>query len=172
MTLESIYYIGQTVAVVAILASLVFVGMQVRQSNRAADQANDLARTELTLSVLNDVTDFSDRFIASTELASLRLKIMNDDKTLSDEEQVQAYYLIYKLISIYEKAYRLHCRNLIETETYVGLTRILPTWDGPKFRRWWERNKVIYGPTFIAEIDRLLAEHSPDPLSNSQGNPS
>ncbi|PHS22314.1 MAG: hypothetical protein COA84_12865, partial [Robiginitomaculum sp.] len=96
MTLESIYYIGQTVAVVAILASLVFVGMQVRQSNRAADQANDLARTELTLSVLNDVTDFSDRFIASTELASLRLKIMNDDKTLSDEEQVQAYYLIYK----------------------------------------------------------------------------
>ncbi len=169
MTLESIYFISQIVAVVAILASVVFVGLQIRQSNQAAGQANDLARAELTLIVLNEATAFSDRFIASTELASLRLKIMNDDKTLSDEEQVQAYYLIYKLISIYEKAYRLHCRNLIETETYVGLTRVLPTWDGPKFRRWWERNKVIYGPTFIAEIDRILAESSLNPVSQPQG---
>ncbi|PHS29230.1 MAG: hypothetical protein COA85_01730, partial [Robiginitomaculum sp.] len=91
------------------------------------------------------------------------------DKTLSDEEQVQAYYLIYKLMSIYEKAYRLHCRNLIETETYVGLSYILPTWDGPKFRRWWERNKGTYGPDFVAEIDRILAESSLNPVSQLQG---
>ena len=34
MTLENIYYIGQTLAVMAILASLIFVGFQVRQNAR------------------------------------------------------------------------------------------------------------------------------------------
>jgi hypothetical protein len=36
MDLESIYYVGQTIAVAAILGSLVFVGFQVRQSNKDA----------------------------------------------------------------------------------------------------------------------------------------
>jgi hypothetical protein len=36
MDLESVYYVGQTIAVVAILCSLVFVGFQVRQSNKDA----------------------------------------------------------------------------------------------------------------------------------------
>jgi len=36
MTLESIYYIGQTIAVLAILISLIFVGIQMRDGNRLA----------------------------------------------------------------------------------------------------------------------------------------
>lgn len=35
MTLESIYYVGQTIAVVALLASLVFVGFQVHLNTKA-----------------------------------------------------------------------------------------------------------------------------------------
>jgi hypothetical protein len=39
MTLESIYFISQIVAVIAILASLIFVGLQVRQSTAATKAA-------------------------------------------------------------------------------------------------------------------------------------
>ncbi|MBL4618243.1 MAG: hypothetical protein JKY46_11160 [Robiginitomaculum sp.] len=35
MTLESIYFISQIVAVIVILASLIFVGLQIRQNNKA-----------------------------------------------------------------------------------------------------------------------------------------
>jgi len=40
MTLENIYYVGQTVAVVAILGSLVFLAIQNRQSQQQMDRAN------------------------------------------------------------------------------------------------------------------------------------
>ena len=39
MSLEAIYYVGQTIAVVMIFASLLFVGIQVRQANRATQLA-------------------------------------------------------------------------------------------------------------------------------------
>ena len=39
MTLEAIYYISQIVAVFAVIASLVFVGLQVRDSSRAVRAA-------------------------------------------------------------------------------------------------------------------------------------
>jgi len=39
MTLESIYYIGQTVAVIGILASLIFVGVQIRQNTEQSKAA-------------------------------------------------------------------------------------------------------------------------------------
>jgi len=39
MTLETIYYIGQTVAVIGILASLIFVGIQIRQNTEQSKAA-------------------------------------------------------------------------------------------------------------------------------------
>ena len=40
MLLENIYYIGQTVAVIMIFASLIFVGVQLRQSRRATQMVS------------------------------------------------------------------------------------------------------------------------------------
>lgn len=61
MSLESIYYVGQTIAVVAILASLVFVGIQVKQSSRAQRQANEQAIAD---SVSESNTQFMSVFMA------------------------------------------------------------------------------------------------------------
>ena len=46
MTLEAIYYIGQTIAVAAILVSLVFVGVQIRQNTKATKAASHHAITD------------------------------------------------------------------------------------------------------------------------------
>ena len=39
MTLETIYYIGQTIAVLAILVSLIFLAFQGRQTQKQIEQA-------------------------------------------------------------------------------------------------------------------------------------
>ena len=41
MTLEALYYISQIVAVAAVLASLIFVGIQIRQNTEQAKRNED-----------------------------------------------------------------------------------------------------------------------------------
>ena len=58
MSLETIYYVGQTVSVVAIIASLVFVGLQIRQNTHAQLSSSDMASNDgnrdLMLALLKD----------------------------------------------------------------------------------------------------------------------
>jgi hypothetical protein len=55
MTLEEIYYIGQTIAVVLILVSIIFVGLQVRQNTAATraalhrDDFSDVERSRIAI---------------------------------------------------------------------------------------------------------------------------
>ena len=66
MNLESIYYVGQTVAVAAILASLFAIWFQMRQSQkmeRAAAQRELLWRVSEWSRQINNVSETSDNFI-------------------------------------------------------------------------------------------------------------
>ena len=47
MTLETLYYVSQIVAVLAILGSLVFVGVQIRQNTKQAEEAERVARGQV-----------------------------------------------------------------------------------------------------------------------------
>jgi hypothetical protein len=58
MSLETVYYVGQTVAVVTIIVSLVFVGLQIRQNTRAqllsSDMASNDGNREIMLELFKD----------------------------------------------------------------------------------------------------------------------
>ena len=70
MTLESIYYIGQTVAVIAIVVSLIFVGLQVRMAYEQTRQSNELARQETSrTNIITFITE-QQRLFATPEDAA------------------------------------------------------------------------------------------------------
>ena len=81
MSLEEIYYIGQTVAVVAILASLVGIFVQQRQANRIAQVQNIK---------LFDVYGGAMRAIMeNSELAEAFRKVMFDDVPITPVERTR-----------------------------------------------------------------------------------
>lgn len=57
MSLENIYYIGQTIAVAAIIASLLFVGFQVRQNTRHARAQIQSARVDRLMAQMIGFSD-------------------------------------------------------------------------------------------------------------------
>ena len=61
MTLETIYYIGQTIAVFALVASLIFVGVQIRDNSRAVKDQNRWNR-------IAEVNETARSLIANPEL--------------------------------------------------------------------------------------------------------
>lgn len=91
MTLESIYYIGQTVAVIAIVISLVFVGLQVRHSKQQTERANIIARTELSKNSLDFFLTTWGQYFATPDDAAFMQKALYTTEPLSEAEQVMFY---------------------------------------------------------------------------------
>jgi len=78
MTLESIYYIGQMLAVIAILASLIAIYYQIRQTNR-------ISRYNSTNSLIGQWDRLNELLVTHRDL---RL-VLNKTKPLSEEETAQ-----------------------------------------------------------------------------------
>ena len=88
MTLEAIYFIGQTVAAFAIVGSLIFVGLQSRQASKASELA--------TLQVMQERFDGVRRLlVADKELVDLYDRGMRDPAQLEEDELVRLRLMFF-----------------------------------------------------------------------------
>lgn len=153
MTLENIYYIGQTVAVIVIVATLFAILYQGWQTNK-------IARSEMTLSswIQSGQTHYS--LVDSPEKAEFMQRALFGEAALTDAEKLRFGNLMGLAIGTHEGAYMLMQRGLIEHAAYSrseGITRLYM--QSPRVRKWWRtRREYSYDPNFRALIDKIAGE--------------
>ncbi len=151
MPLETIYYVGQTVAVVAILMSLIFVAYQTRQTSR-------LARMELTRSLLAEARYFGDTLATSSEMSKFIFDSRNATETLQPREffGLAMYYASW--FTTVESAFRIHKQNLMDHGVYEHIRVTTKVMDCVNMRTWWQMAKSSYPADFAYDVDQALAE--------------
>lgn len=82
MTLENIYYVGQTIAVFAVLISLIVIGVQMRQANR-------LAKLETTRMIWADAMEILRMQSADPEKADFLQRALFAGEKITDAEKVR-----------------------------------------------------------------------------------
>ena len=94
------YYanLAEIVGTAAIVVSLIYVAVQIRQSTRA---------TKLTTAqnVTHDLRESLGIIAGSTEMASIHLRAMQDIESLSPEEKHRFYIWLNNNYRMYENAY-------------------------------------------------------------------
>ncbi|PHR60000.1 MAG: hypothetical protein COA47_08085 [Robiginitomaculum sp.] len=160
MTLESIYYIGQTVAVVAILASLAAVFIQMRQISKQTRQANRLARADLTLNVWMQTGATNLSMADTPEKADFLYRALIENEPLSGPERLRFRYVMAISLGSHEAGFNLHRRGLIEEATYFQMEALTSSYmQNPAARIWWRQYRVKRSdPAYIALIDRMVSE--------------
>lgn len=140
MTLESIYYVGQTVAVVALLASLVFVGLQVRHARQQTEQANKLARADMSLASSMKILGFTNDWYATEESASFMTRVLKTDTALSVTDKHRFGVRLVTMFTAIEVVDMLHREELCDRYLY---DRLLLTGEAycniPHVQKWWAR---------------------------------
>ncbi len=91
MTLEDVYFISQAIAAAAIVASLLFVGAQVKQASLRQKRETELNREELNNRVSMRLSE--------KEFGGLWFKASQQPERLTDEEIFRIYIAIRGLIS-------------------------------------------------------------------------
>jgi hypothetical protein len=149
MTLEEIYYIGQTIAVVLILVSIIFVGIQVRQNTAAT-------RAALHQSFTGAMNHLNATMAQSPELSRIWLTGVKDRTALNETERWQFDMLCLSYFHVFDTMH-------YQTRTGVGETKLLKAEENglrtlislPGIRSWWDENPYGYSAEFRAYAESL-----------------
>jgi hypothetical protein len=151
MTFSDLASIGSLVSGFAVLVSLIYLGLQVRQTERNQ-------RALMNQGVTNRASE-NIRWLAEPHMVGLETRVAAGETQFSAEELLQL-------------AYRLRTTLVSAQDAYVqykaGLTDQI-TWDGllgatraalvqPVYRAIWRWGRWTYAPDWVAYIDKLIDE--------------
>lgn len=158
MELENIYYIGQTVAVIMIFASLIFVGVQLRQSKRATQMAS-----------LQSVLDgCRDRFFVpgytDPDLLRMMAAGLSDMNSLNADEKRKFNFLLFDQCFQMQNVMQLHEHQTISAVDFEAwLYYVASLFKCPGGREMWPYIKTTITPTVSDLIENYLAKNADHP---------
>ncbi len=152
MTLENIYYVGQTVAVVAILMSLLAVVWQMRQSQkmeRAAAQRDLLLRVSewgrMMAANTGDIDRFVQGMVEYDGADALTQSFM--DKAFSE------------FVFVAESALNMRRDGFFSEGTWEGIEgATLALLRTPGGRQWWVYGQRVIGSEIVGHLKKRLTE--------------
>lgn len=152
MTLEEIYYISQIVAVIAIFASLIFVGIQLRQNTRAIHVSTSQAHFTMWTSVASPLVENAD-------MARIYWQALSDVDGLTDQDRMRFFVFMGDVFRFYESSRLQWRRGQLEAELWHSVevnARAFATQPGVK--RFWKIRRHWHSPEFINWFESLPSE--------------
>ncbi len=149
MTFDGIFDIGQTIAV---FASLIFVGFQIRQNTRALKATSHHAVTD-SFNALNAllITDQNAARIWRRGRAGL--------ENLDEDEAISFSYFALANMRIFETLYYQYKTGTMEEQLYQAeLNTLKWAFTNPGLRAWWSANPMSFSTDYRAFIDALIRD--------------
>ena len=144
--LEQLYYIAELLGVLAIFGSLIFVGLQMRQSNRVNAANARHAISDQALQLIAFQATHSDR------LAKIARDRHPDDSDLIFMENV--YRMTFQLAENYYTQYGL---GLMPEDHWQGFAKFIEDMLGSRrARQFWDSFRDHYGGDFASWVDGLI----------------
>jgi len=135
MTLEDFYFVSQIVAALGIMLSLIFVGIQMRQSTEQAKRVEAATRVAAMREAHGNLANWYMHTSQHQHLTSLIGKALNEFDTLSDDEMAQYITSGMALLSYAQNAfYEWHSGDLPDEQwkSWHAALQFLATPGGQK----------------------------------------
>ena len=152
MTIETLYYVSQIVAVVGIFASLIFVGLQVRQNTKALKATSHHAVTD-RFNAMNNMIANDTAFARSRRLGNAACAQLNED------ERVSFSFMALGYMRIFETLYFQYTNGTLDKKLFDAELKTLK-WIAtqPGFLAWWAGNPISLSAEFRAFIDGFIRD--------------
>jgi hypothetical protein len=152
MTLEEFYYISQIAAAIAIFASLIFVGIQLRQNTRAVRVSTAQAHFTMWHSV-------STPLVEDAEMARIWQQALSDFDGLTDQERIRFIVLVGNVFRFYESSRIQWRRDQLDSEFWHGVeVNIREFATQPGIQKFWKIRKHWHSIEFINWFESLPSE--------------
>ncbi len=147
--------VGELIATLTVVLSVVFVGVEIRQNSEAQIRS-------ATQAAVSDYIGSLERITESRDIACLYVRGAQNFGALSGSERLRfsAFYMsfYYQL----QEMHRLAEEGALDEETWSGFEGLLTeTTRYPGVRQWFEVRRHWFGPRFQAYIADLIRANPP-----------
>jgi hypothetical protein len=162
MTLEYIFQISQIAAALGVIASLVFVGFQVRDNAKAV-------RSAAAQAVQDNYSHFFTTLACSPSALVTHLKGLSDMDSLTDVEKAQFVAISMAYLSDAQNAFHQWKEGHLADELWscweALMMNLVKTPGGAAF---WRQRSYIFGRKFQREVKEIMSRE-PDPGAKAWG---
>lgn len=143
--------IAEVVGAIAIVISLIYVGIQLNNSTRAVRSATANATSTAISSWYSDIG-------TNLQASEVFLKGIANPESLTPIETAQFIFLAHGLFFQYQGAYYLAEEGTLDSELQQSLvSTLLGVREQPGFLMYWEQRGNLFQPSFKAFVDDLIA---------------
>ena len=147
--------IAELIGIASIVASLIFVGFQMRQNHEIALVTLYQMRADAARDVMIGMLESDD-----LRDAFEKYEIGEEPPDFGDVYSVQTYMNI--LLNHFENAHFLYLRGFLTEEHWQSdVANLTGTLGQSVTREIWHEEKRYYRPSFVEAIDKALAEREP-----------
>lgn len=152
MSWESIAAIAQFIAAVAVVLSLIYLAIQIRNQNKES-------RRSAANAFLLHYNDFRKSLSDSSELASIHLRGVQAFDDLDPIERVRFGALMGRLFTLCEGLYVFYLDGALDPELWRSFERATADLAAfPGVQVWWATRKHWHVPEFRSLVDHMIAE--------------
>ncbi len=152
LNLQDFESIAEIIGAIAIVVSLIYVGVQVNDSAAAARSAT-----------ANDTSAAMSQWYmtvgSNAEATRILLDGMTNPETLTREETAQFVYMFHGLFLEYQAAFYVAEQGTLDVELRDFLVNTLAgVREQPGFLKYWSQRREIFKPSFRDFVDNLIAQ--------------
>ncbi|MEP6983006.1 MAG: hypothetical protein ABI853_05105 [Sphingomicrobium sp.] len=149
MSLEQASFVAQIVSALTIIASLIFVGVQVRQATRALRNSSSQAHSALYTQIISAV-------IENAEYASIWSRGLIDPSRLDDVEWVRFVAYTSGMFRFYEASRVQWLRGNLDDEHWQNIEQQIRTLGTqPGVQAWWQVRAHWHSAAFRSWFEGL-----------------
>jgi hypothetical protein len=152
MGLSQLADLGELLGGVAVVASLIYLAVQIRQNTRTVRASTLHQNTDLWSSLFLR--------LAEPDLAGAYVAGMAGQQEIRPLHYTQFFFICRSMFLAFENQYYQMRHGVLDSEAYAGYERSISTqflaFRG--FRLWWELNRPVFSPEFVDHIDALIAD--------------
>jgi hypothetical protein len=150
MNLQDLASLAEIVGGFAVLATLVYLVVELRDNTRATRSASASEATSITVAAYTALT-------GSTETSGVWYRGMTDPSLLSEEEKVQFILLAHTAMIAFQNTYYLSKEGSLDVEMQSSITEnLLSTKNQPGFELYWSQRRLLFMSEFRDYVDELI----------------
>ena len=157
MSWDALGAISEFVGAIAVVVTLVYLAIQVRQNTSAL-------RSTATQGAHDQTAALYDLVSSDATLADIFVRGMTSPDELTSIETAQFFSLSMAFMFRYQNWYLQTRSGLIEKELLESWSRVLRQLSGtPGYQRFWQQRAHIFADDFVRYLEREVLSSEPDP---------
>jgi len=157
MTLQDLGSVGEFVAALATIVTLVYLAIQIRHNTRASKEDATrrlvLANSDATMEMVRDEK--------LTEVVGKGF--LGEDLAFTDQLRFNGFLFSY--YNQVDYAYERFREGTLDERSWNKIAKEIPIYIGsPGGIKWWARDKVRFSPEFVSYVDGALAKKPKHPF--------